>query len=256
MSLDSRLATTALFLVPGALTVYLSFNGGGFFPNTVAFVAVLVAGALILRVGVAEAPFEGVSRLVLIAGGALLGFAGWTLLSAVWSDSESRALIEFDRVLLYVAGADPVRLGQAQPGQPAVAGARPRRGGGRGRDDRPHHAGAAEHLADLARTSPTTGSAIRSPTGTRWACSSGLGIVFCTYLTTSLQEPRVARVLAAAPIPALASTLLFTFSRGAIAATIVGVLAYVLVARPRGLVSGLLAVRAADRVRARERLRR
>src|SRR5205807_5655804 len=45
--------------------------------------------------------FEGVNRQVLLAGGALLLYAGWTLLSALWSDSTSRSLIEFDRALLY-----------------------------------------------------------------------------------------------------------------------------------------------------------
>ena len=57
------------------------------------------------------------------------------------------------------------------------------------------------------------------------------------------------RVLAAAPIPALACTVLFTFSRGAIGATVVGVLAYVVLARPRGLLTGILAVGAAHGIR-------
>ena len=41
----SRFTTLWLLLLPGALTVYLSFNAGGFFPNTVAFVALFVAGS-------------------------------------------------------------------------------------------------------------------------------------------------------------------------------------------------------------------
>src|SRR6185436_16603315 len=41
--LTGRLGTVALLLAPAAFTVYLSFNAGGFFPNTPAFVAIFVA---------------------------------------------------------------------------------------------------------------------------------------------------------------------------------------------------------------------
>ena len=49
------------------------------------------------------------------------------------------------------------------------------------------------------------------------------------------------RVLAAAALPALGPTLLFTFSRGAILAGIGGLVVYAVVARPRALLSGLIA---------------
>src|SRR5207244_9830035 len=42
-------------------------------------------------------------------------------------------------------------------------------------------------------------------------------------------------------VPLLSATLFFTFSRGAIAAGVVGLVVYLLVARPRGLLSGVLA---------------
>ncbi len=48
-------------------------------------------------------------------------------------------------------------------------------------------------------------------------------------------------MLAAGVLPLLAATLFFTFSRGAILAGAVGMAVYVLVARPRGLLSGTLA---------------
>src|SRR6266498_4085007 len=103
MNAGSRLANGALVLLPGALTVYLSFNAGGFFPNTDAFVAILLAAALIIRVSLARAPFAGFSRPLAIAAGALALYAGWTLLSGAWSNAPGRALVEFDRVLLYLA---------------------------------------------------------------------------------------------------------------------------------------------------------
>ncbi len=70
---------------------------------------------------------------------------------------------------------------------------------------------------------------------------AGLGAVLCFHLTSSLREPGAVRVLAAAALPALGATAVFTYSRGGIAAGLIGLLVYAVVARPRGLVSGLLA---------------
>src|SRR5439155_26641346 len=102
MNMASRLAAGALLLLPGALTVYLSFNAGGFFPNTDAFVAIVLAAVLIVRIALAEAPFAGFNRRVAIAAGAFALYTGWTLLSGAWSNSPGRALLEFDRALVYL----------------------------------------------------------------------------------------------------------------------------------------------------------
>lgn len=238
---ETSLPTIALLLLPGALIVYLSFNAGGFFPNTVAFVAMIVAAVCVLRVGGAKAPFEGLSRNVAIAGGALVLYAGWTLLSAVWSDATSRSLIEGDRALLYALvlllfgsiGWSAARLQWLVRGLVAgivVVGT------------------IALMSRILPHVWPTSADIVSDRLSyplTYWNALGllvGLGMIFCSYLTTSLREPRLVRVLAAAPTPVLAATLLFTFSRGAIAATILGLVAYVVVARPRGLLTGLLAV--------------
>src|SRR3954468_2896206 len=42
-------------------------------------------------------------------------------------------------------------------------------------------------------------------------------------------------------MPVLGTTIFFTFSRGAIAVAVVGLVAYALLARPRGLIGGVLA---------------
>ena len=108
-----RWAGAALLLLPGALTVYLSFNAGGFFPNTPAFVALLLAGVLSLRI----CSPGSLSRAHRAAGGgrgraALLG--GWTLLSAIWSDAPGHAVVEFDRALALPARARAVRLARGR----------------------------------------------------------------------------------------------------------------------------------------------
>ena len=102
MDAAGRLASWALLLLPGGLTIYLSFNGGGFFPNTQAFAALVLAAALGLRIAFAEAPFAGFSKPLAVAAGGLALYALWTLLSATWSDSTARALLEFNRALLYL----------------------------------------------------------------------------------------------------------------------------------------------------------
>ena len=104
MNAANRLGTAALLLLPGAFTVYLAFNAGGFYPNTQAFMALILAGAFALRIAFAEAPFEGYGRPVALAAGGLALFAVWTALSGAWSDAPGRAALETDRVVLYLLG--------------------------------------------------------------------------------------------------------------------------------------------------------
>jgi O-Antigen ligase len=240
MSVGSRAANGALVLLPGALTVYLSFNGGGFFPNTDAFVAVVLAGALIARISLAEAPFAGFSKRLAVAAAAFALFAGWTLLSGLWSHAPGRALVEFDRSLLYLLalllfGSMPrsrarlramvwsFALGIVVVG---VAGL------------------VTRVLPDLWPTSETIAENRLSYPLTYWnslGLLCAIGVLTCFHLTSRRTEPRVVRVLAAGAIPLLASTVIFTFSRGAIVAGFVGLIAYMLIARPRAIASGLLA---------------
>jgi O-antigen ligase len=240
MNAGSRLANGALVLLPGALTVYLSFNAGGFFPNTDAFVAILLAAVLIVRVTLASAPFAGFSRPLAVAAGAFALYAGWTLLSGTWSDSPGRALIEFDRALLYLFalllfGSLPrtegrmramvwgLALGILVVG---IAGLTTR------------------VLPDVWPTSETIADNRLSFPLTYWnslGLLCAIGVILCLHLTSSRSEPRAVRVLGAAAIPLLGATVLFTFSRGAIATGAVGLVAYMVIARPRALASGLLA---------------
>jgi hypothetical protein len=92
-----RALQVAVFALPALLTLYLGFNGGGFFAGEPARVAVLMAILLVLRLTLAERPFDGLSPLLLVAGGALGLFAIWALVSVAWSDAPGRALVEFDR---------------------------------------------------------------------------------------------------------------------------------------------------------------
>src|SRR4051794_39474108 len=99
---ERRLAAAALTLLPGALIVFFGFNGGGFFPGSVGFATLFVSQLIVVRVLVADAPFAGFSRPLAVVALLMALFTGWTLASALWSDAEARALVEFDRALLYL----------------------------------------------------------------------------------------------------------------------------------------------------------
>ena len=70
---------------------------------------------------------------------------------------------------------------------------------------------------------------------------AAIGAILCFHFTCSCSEPRAVRVLAAGAVPILVTTLLLTFSRGAILAGATGLLTYVVLGRPRALLTGTLA---------------
>src|SRR3954462_2696373 len=97
-----RVSMAALLLLPVGLITYLAFNSGGFYPGPTAYVAIILCVALLLRVTLAEDPFGGFSWRYTIATALMSLLALWTLLSAAWSHSDARALVEFDRILVYL----------------------------------------------------------------------------------------------------------------------------------------------------------
>src|SRR3954471_391772 len=238
---ERRVAAAALALLPGIGIAFFSFNGGGFFPGTVGFATLLVSQMIVLRVLVADDPFAGFSRPLAAVAGVMALYTGWTLGSGLWSDSTDRALTEFDRALLYtlllvLMGLLPRRSARVMwivrgcaIAAVLVCGA----------------ALVTRILPHVWHTSPGVANNRLGFPLTYWnalGLLAAIGLILTLALTTSDRENRWARAIAAAAIPVLTTTMLFTFSRGAIGATLVGVVAYVLFARQRALVAGLLAV--------------
>src|SRR4051812_17142183 len=241
MATARRGALVALLLLPGALAVYAAFHGGGFFAGTQGKLALLLALILLLRFTVAENPFGGASAALAVAGGSLALLAGWILLSASWSDSPARALIEFDRALLYVLALvlfatlpmTPARLTWVLRGVAAAAIA-------------------VCTVALITRTlphvwpvSPNVANERLSYPITYWntlGLLGALGVVLCVHFTCSEREPLWVRLIAAGSVPILASTIYLTFSRSAIAVGALAALVYLLAARPRAAAGGLLAI--------------
>jgi hypothetical protein len=230
-----------LMLLPGALIVFLGFNAGGYFPGTPAVAALVVTQILIVRIVQTRHPFEGLGPITLVAIVALGGYAALTLASALWSHATGRALVEFDRAWLYLLVLvlfGTVRASEANMrwlirgivigvSVVCVAGLLTR------------------VLPNVWPTSPDVSNERLSYPVTYWntlGLLATLGIVLAFHLTCDPGERRSVRVLAAAVLPLLAVTLFFTFSRGSILAGAVGLAVYVLIARPRLLLSGAAAV--------------
>ncbi len=227
-------------LVPGLLVAAFSFQAGGFFPGATAAGAVALVVVLVLHVTLADRPFAGLSLPFLLGAVALGLLAVWTLVSVGWSDAPARALLEYDRALLYLlafvalglAGRTPARLRLALRGI-AVA------------------AFVVCLCALITRLLPDVWSVAADPGGDRlsypltyWnalGLLAAVGFVLCFTLSSDVAERPVGRVLAAGALPVLALTLLFTFSRGSLGAGLVGLAAAVVAARARALPSALLA---------------
>jgi hypothetical protein len=234
------LAVTALMLLPGALIVFTGFNAGGYFLTTPALAAMVLSQILLVRVMQSRRPFEGLAPITLVVIGALGLYTLLTLVSASWSHSSGRALIDFDRAWLYLvililfgtvrASTQDLRwlLRGLLLGASIVC-----------------LAGLISRvLPNVWHTAPDVSNERLSYPVTYWnalGLLAALGTVLAVHLTCTLAERRVVRILAAAVVPLLAATLFFTFSRGAMAAGGVGLVVYLLVARPRGLISGVLA---------------
>ncbi len=229
-----------LAFVPGLLIIYFSFNGGGYFPGPVAFAAVVLALVLALRMWLAPEPLAGFGPLGALSGGALLLYGLWTALSGTWSHAPGRALIEADRVLLYLlalllfasVARSTDRMGMIVRGVAAGAVI-------------VCVIGLITRVApDVWQIAPDLQQGRLGFPLTYWnafGLLAAIGFLLCTHLACSEREPRVTRVLAAAAMPLLGASLYFTFSRGAIAVAVIGLVTYALLARPRGLIGGLLA---------------
>ncbi len=224
----------------GALTVYLAFHAGGFFPGTTATVAVALALLLAVRLALMREPWAGAGAPLAVAAAGLASYAAWTLLSAGWSNAPARALLEFDRALLYLltlvyfglflrTRADMRWMLRALAAGIFVVCA---------------SGLITRTLPGIWEVTPNVEDQRLSYPVTYWnalGLLASIGTVLCLYLSASGREPAPARVLGAAAIPVLLATLMLTFSRGAIAAGIAGAALFVLAARPRSLPLALLA---------------
>ena len=235
------MARAGAITLAGALTAWLAFASGGFFADSTAVATIALIIAVLLLVMLKREPLGDLSRTGMLAVAALVLLTVWTLVSAEWSGTPTRTLQEYQRALLYLLcfglfACLPNGTGNARWLIRVIAIA----------------LGAAT-LAGLAtRLDPALGAALSAPGDERLSWPLGywnalglagaLAIIACLHLSSDLAEPRVARVVAAAAIPALAAAVLLTLSRGAILAGVLGLIGWLVLARGRGTLSTLVAV--------------
>jgi hypothetical protein len=228
-----------LALLPGALLLFFAFQAGGYFAGATGLAAGALAALLTLRATLARRPFAPVGAPVVAAMSALAGLAAWQLLSATWSHATARALLEFDRTLLYglafllcaTVAWTPRRLAWAVRSLAVACFA----------------VALAGWLSRVAPdTFPTAVADARERLSfplTYWNAQglvAALGVVLALHLGCSAREPGWIRALGCAAVPLLASSQFLTLSRGALLAVAAGAAVYVLLYRSRGLLPGLL----------------
>jgi hypothetical protein len=228
-----------LIALAPALVLYLSFNNGGYFPNTVGLACIGAAAALVLRITLADRPFEGYGRGVAVPLIALGLLAGVQLASALWSHDSARALDAYDRTLLYVLAfalfgslawtaqrlAWLIRLVALGATVVCLAGLTSR---------------LLPHLWPTA--SGFFSNRLSYPLG-YWNAVGFMAVIATILLfhLSSTAERGAVRVAAAVLIPPVATTLLLTYSRGAIAAGMVGLVVYLAMGGFRFVLGALIA---------------
>jgi O-Antigen ligase len=236
----ARLGVAVVLLVPSGLFLGLGLASGGFFPDSVSVAVVAVIVIFAVRVASSPASFTGMSVALSVVAVALIAFATWTLVSGSWSGASARAVLEYNRALLYttvfvltgVLGRSGMRARFLLYGLTAVS------------VGISVAAAATWLLPDLF---PIGSSVVRDrlswPTS-YWNVAgliAALAIVWTSGLACSSTEPPRIRVLAATAAPLLTATLIFTVSRGAVAVAALGLVLVVVMIRspatPGGLVS-------------------
>lgn len=214
-----HVSSTAALALSGAVT-WMAFADGAYFPTTWGWSALGLAW--ICALALAVRPVVGVGRLEAAALSALLAFAAWTALSAVWSESVTRTSLETQRLLVYVTGVAavlvslrrrsvPLLLGGLLAGSTLVCG-----------------------WAVLTRLVPDrigvsyaiAGYRLAEPVG-YWnalGAFAAMAALLALGLAARADGP-LRRAAAGAALPLVLLTLYFTFSRGAWISFFVGLLA-------------------------------
>jgi hypothetical protein len=201
----------------------LAFFSGGYFahPRLVAAIVVWLLVLALAVTGPAPLPRTLPGRL---AVGGLAALTGWSALSILWAPQAGPAVQNVERLLLYL-GAFAAAIGVLREprlrraAEPALA------------------AGAALVIAyglagrvlpdvvELA-SSRSAGGRLEQPL-TYWNAEgvlAAMALVLCARLAGDRSRPRAMRVVAAAAAPLLGAGLYLTYSRGALAVAVLGLL--------------------------------
>jgi tetratricopeptide (TPR) repeat protein len=218
-----------LTLVVAAAVFGLALNDGTYGSVDRHSAGIAIWWTLVLALGLSLWPLARLTKAALVAGCLLAAIAGFTALSIAWADSAERAYAEFTRVTIYL-GVFAVAV---------VAGTRAN--AHRWSDGMAIGIAAVGILALLSRLFPELVNEddlflLLPDVKTRLSYPvdywNGLGILiglgFPLLLRAAIAARRMVwRGLALAPLPALASAIYLTSSRGGAAAAVAGTIAFV-----------------------------
>ena len=236
------IAALALRVLPPLLAAGtvggLAASSGGYYAGTCAWAALALVWFAVVALLLRSEASIGAHAVVFLGGLAL--FVGWSALSLLWTTSVTLTAFDVQKVLVYlgvvlaallVAGRRtvPALLGGVLAADVAVCG----------------YALATRLFPErLGTFDSLAGYRLETPVGYWNALGlfAVLGLLLAAGLALRADRPWL-RALAAAPLPLLAATCFFTFSRGAWLALALGILAAcALDPRRLQLVAGLLAL--------------
>jgi hypothetical protein len=228
----------AVAVCAGAIA--LAFASGGYFADATGVAEAAAAVALAIWVVAAPRPLAAWTIPLGTAVVALSAFALWTQLSGHWSHAPARAATEADRALLYALVVTLVGLVGAVPAarrivQTGLIGAMV----------------AAVVCGLITRLLPDVWpipaemefQRLSYPLG-YWNAMGAVGAlaaIGCIHIAADAARHRALRAAAAAALPLMTAGILLTFSRGAIGVALVGIAAYLLLARSPGAIAALVA---------------
>jgi hypothetical protein len=234
--------TSATWLVQFLLIVYLGLSTGGFDPIVRGEVGIAVWWIVLIGAAVGALPLARIGRAGWIAFGLLAAFVAWTALGIGWSESAERSVSELGRVAAYLGVlALALALGARSSSRrtASAVGSAIALIAGLALLSRLHPAWfPADQTAAFL---PREGYRLSYPLN-YWnalAALVAIGLPLMLSVATSART-LLARALAAAALPMMALTVYFTFSRAGTAAAVLGLIAFVALARERVLKLGTI----------------
>ena len=217
----------AVLIVAGACLLaaptVLAFYSGGYFaqPRLIAGIVIWALVLCVTAVGPAPLPSTTPGRLAL---GGLVALTAWSALSVLWAPQGGPAVQNVQRLVLYV-GALLLAVGTLREAglrravEPALAA---------GTAIVIGYGLAGRVLPDLIKLASSRSALgrLEQPL-TYWNAEgalAALGLVLCARLAGDAGRPRAMRLIAAALAPVLAAGLYLSYSRGALAVGVLGLL--------------------------------
>jgi hypothetical protein len=226
----------AVWLLGFLLVVYLGLNGGGYEPVVRDQIGIAVWWGVLLGLAVGALPLRKPRRNAWVALGAFGAYVAWVALSATWSSTVDGSFADLGRVTTYLGIFALALALRGSRGTRRMIGAL---GAGIfvlvavGLLSRLHPAWFPDARETVSLLSANR-SRLSYPLG-YWNGMGALvaiGLPLVLYLAASAKHI-LTQALAAAALPAMGLTLYFTFSRGGVAAAVVGLLVFVVFANDR-----------------------